>query len=338
MMSVKRSFKILLSVIITVAIISGMIPEVSYAKGAETKHSTEWMLEIPDDTFVSSVTIPGTHNSGAVNIFPGYFVQCQNQDIPTQLVNGFRYFDFHLAISTDSDGKKRLNFANGIWNARTKFNIFSGKLYFDAVVEKIASFLKAHPSETVIIGVKKERSEDNAREFQQAVLDEINKQPELWYIKNRIPRIGEVRGKIIFARCYTDVTGAVDSGLNFNWTSQDSPEVVPLPYEAHSINMKSTLWVQDRHKYNLENKINAYRDTLTDAQAGGDDFVLNFLSTESTGLFSHPKHFAKYLNSDLLEYKLSSNTSYGVIAVDFANKDIAKHIYNSNFKELDKTE
>lgn len=304
------------------------------AHGAETKHSTEWMLDIPDDTKVSSITIPGTHCSGAKYIFPGYLFKCQSDDIPTQMVNGYRFFDLHLAMHTDKKGNKRLKFVNKGWDCRTSMRWFSKKLYLDDVLEKVYAFLEAHPSETLIFCVTKASDKDDVNAFRDLLYEQINASKDFWYLKNRIPTLGEVRGKIILARTYQDAANKSDNGLNFVWAPQDSDEVPPLPYEANPINSVSTLWVQDRHRFNIENKINAYRDTLSDAQADDDNFVLNFLSTESNGFFPHPKHYAKYINEDFLENQLSYNTSYGVIVVDFGTKEIAKFIYNSNFAEI----
>ena len=36
------------------------------------KSTTEWMQEIDDDTSISAISIPGTHDSAAVHIFPGF--------------------------------------------------------------------------------------------------------------------------------------------------------------------------------------------------------------------------------------------------------------------------
>jgi 1-phosphatidylinositol phosphodiesterase len=210
--------------------------------------------------------------------------------------------------------------------------IFSGKLYFNDVLEQIYAFLQAHPSETVIFSVKDEDPKDDAKEFESLLFSEIRKNRDRWYLHNTIPSLGAVRGKVVLASRFSDVNTYGDTGINLNWESQDNTDPVDLPYEVGSINGTQKIWVQDRYHYNTEEKIDAVRDMIANVQADDTTFTLNFLSTVGDGWMTHPKHYADIVNDALLKTKLYPNTSYGVIIVDFGTKDIAQHIYMSNFK------
>lgn len=302
----------------------------AYAKGNEKKQTTEWMLDIRDDTSLSSITIPGTHASGAQYIFPGFFLKCQSQSVSDQLVNGFRFLDFRLGVEKNDNGDKlRFVYDNGV--CRSKFFIFSKKLYFADVIEQVYAFLDAHPSETVIITIKDEDNEDNSPEFESLLFKEINENKDKWYLKNDIPTLGSVRGKIVLGRRFEDSNLEGNCGLNFMWDDQGGTDAVDLPYASMMINSSCQLWVQDRYNYTTEAKTDAYKEMLEDCQADDSTFLINFLSTRGSGWFRHPKHYAKYINKDLMSTTLYPQTSYGVIAVDFGTRKIAQHIYMSNF-------
>ncbi|MBQ5430498.1 MAG: hypothetical protein IIU28_02450 [Lachnospiraceae bacterium] len=323
------SVVLLVAVVVTGCVGSGAIR--AFAEGAEMVQTTEWMMNIPDDTSLSSITIPGTHNSGSAHIFPGYFLQCQNLSIADQLVRGYRYLDVRLGI--DGRGKKAaLSFKHSIGDCRTKGSIFSKKLYLSQVLEQVYAFLEAHPSETVIFCVKDEVAEDDPKEFENLLFTEINKHRGKWYLGDQIPSLGTVRGKVVLASRFPDANLYGATGLKFDWEKQDNTDPVDLPYEIGSLNNTQKIWVQDRFRYNTEEKIDAVMDMISNVQADDSTFTLNFLSTVGDGWMPHPKHYAQIINEELLKTKLYPNTSYGVIVVDYGTKDIAQHIYMSNFK------
>ena len=65
---------------------------------------------------------------------------------------------------------------------------------FRQVLAELTGFLKAHPTETVILSVKDEvRNED----FSRLVWLDMTKYEDLWFLENRVPSLGEVRGKAV---------------------------------------------------------------------------------------------------------------------------------------------
>ena len=96
------------------------------------------------------------------------------------------------------------------------------------------------------------------------------------------------------------------------------------------INEDEQLWVQDRYRYNVENKWEAFLDDLQNCQADESTFSLNFASTSGSGYASHPKGSAKTINGKLLKTELTPGVSYGILIVDFGTRKLAEHIYRTN--------
>ncbi len=324
---------ILVAAMIFLAVASFLISIVAAEESSDLPEATEWMAEIPDDTPVSCITIPGTHDSASNFIFPGYFLKCQNTSIKEQLENGYRYLDIRLSLDESKDGTVRLKFIHNFGTCKKESGLFKDALYLEDVLEWVYAFLEDHPTETVIFCVKDEGKNDDPASFESLFFDTIDENPDMWYTKNMIPDLSEVRGKIILATRFPDANdeGDLRTGLNFRWEEQNSKEVVELPYVQSMINDDQALWVQDRFKYNVDNKIDAFMDDLDNCQADENTFSLNFSSTSGSGTLSHPKGYAQVINKAVLERELESGTAYGVLIIDFATKELAQHIYSANF-------
>lgn len=305
------------------------------SRAEDTSKNSDWMADIPDDTYLSSVTIPGTHDSATAHIFPSFFLQCQSMGFNEQLEAGYRYLDIRLALdeTTETTDLKFIHSFGTCKKESSFLQLFSDTLHLSDALADVYDFLENHPTETVIFCVKAENSSDDLSLFQQVFFEELDKNPQKWYTENEIPTLGEVRGKIVLATRFDDVTGEGDSrmGLRFHWEEQANKEAVVDNQAVSMINDTNQLWVQDRYKYNVETKWDAISETLENCQAGDETFSLNFCSTAGNGYAGHPKKYARIINKNLMNYEFASQTSYGVIIVDFAKADLAKHIYSSNF-------
>jgi 1-phosphatidylinositol phosphodiesterase len=108
-------------------------------------HSS-WMKDIPDDTPVISLSIPGTHNSCSVGGILG-FTKTQDLDLSDQLDGGIRFLDIRLSHYEDN-----LFVHHDV--------VYMGKCYGD-VLAVCLSFLEEHPSETILMSVKDEGRRDS---------------------------------------------------------------------------------------------------------------------------------------------------------------------------------
>ena len=330
----KRIAKKLLAMGLSIAMIFGFTQGVS-AADAEIA-ATDWMAEVSDDTFLSSVTVPGTHDSGTAYIFPSFFLQCQSLGFYEQLNAGYRYLDIRLALDESEESGTKLKFIHAFGTCKKEssfLQLFSDTLYLEDALDDVYTFLDEHPTETIIFSVKAENKEDDLSVFEDTFFQILDQHPEKWYTQNAIPSMGDVRGKIVLVTRFDDVNGEGEGrmGLPFHWSQQDNTEAVVDTQEVVMVNDTNQLWVQDRYKYNVETKWDAIVESLENCQAGDETFSLNFCSTAGNGYAGHPKKYARIINKKLLNYELSSQTSYGIIVVDFAKENLARHIFETNF-------
>lgn len=88
-----------LALVLSLSVFAGM--DVSSVQAAED-HAEDWMADIDGETMLSSISIPGTHDSATQYVGMRYIFQCQDTSIAQQLVDGYRYFDMRLVL----DGKE----------------------------------------------------------------------------------------------------------------------------------------------------------------------------------------------------------------------------------------
>lgn len=295
--------------------------------------STDWMETVPDDTRLSNMSIPGTHDSCTQNVDMRYIFQCQDAGVATQLIYGYRYLDMRLVLEKRS-GQETLVLKHNIARCKVSDSPFSRTLTLADVLKDVYAFLDEHPSETVILCMKAENSKDDVADVQSILYEAIDREPDHWYLKNEIPTLGEVRGKIVLATRFDDklAVGSERCGLYFGWADQGDRTVLADPTASSAINGREILCVQDRYNYDTDDKISAIRTCLDNSQAAEDTFFLNFTSTSGSGKIGHPKEYAKRINLDLYDYDWQAGTAYGVVIVDFAPKKIAEKIYQTNFQ------
>ncbi|WP_314175116.1 phosphatidylinositol-specific phospholipase C [Streptomyces winkii] len=142
-----------------------------------------WMSLLPDAALLRELTIPGTHNSGARH--GGPWTECQNTAIADQLASGVRFLDIRCRLFEGS------------------FTIHHGPSYqhlnFDDVLGACRDFLASHPSETVLMRVKQEYSEESAERFR-AVFDDYldgHGWRPLFQLDAALPDLGSARGRVV---------------------------------------------------------------------------------------------------------------------------------------------
>lgn len=295
--------------------------------------AVNWMENIPDETKLSSMSIPGTHDSCTQNVDMRYIFQCQDASIATQLKYGYRYLDMRLVLEKRS-GQETLVLKHNIARCKVSDSPFSRTLTLADVLKDVYAFLDEHPNETVIMCMKAENSKDDVAAVQKALYEMIDQAPERWYLKNEIPTLGAVRGRIVLATRFDDKlqVGSDRCGLYFGWTDQGDRTILDDPTAGSVINGRETLYVQDRYNYDVGDKITAIRTCLDSSRAADDTFFLNFTSTSGSGAVGPPKEYAKDINLDLYAYEWEAGKAYGVVIVDFGPKKIAEKIYGTNFQ------
>ncbi|KAI0042108.1 PLC-like phosphodiesterase [Auriscalpium vulgare] len=196
-----------------------------------------FLSDVPDDIALSSACLPGTHDTMA---FYGWPVsQCQSVKTPllVQLASGIRVLDIRLSIN-----KGRLMAYHGQYPQRATFMSILTDLY---------DFLTSPGSarETVVVSVKQEDYDNHTPEaFSVKVREEIEAGPggmALWYLKNRIPTLGEVRGKaVMFSRFGVDGSaweGGLE-GIGIHPTNWPDSEKSTFTWECKNTLVQTQDW------------------------------------------------------------------------------------------------
>ncbi|KAI8936362.1 hypothetical protein NX059_006774 [Plenodomus lindquistii] len=173
-------------------------PHLTIHSNHQTKYAT-WMADLPDTIPLSALSIPGTHNSHThYRALPS--VRCQHVDIKAQLENGIRFLDIRLqpAHSTDTT-KKDLYLVHGAFPVS-----LTGPKYFEPVLQICYDFLSAHPSETILVSLKREGVGSSTDEHLAHILEKhyITPHASQWYTSPTLPYLGAARGKLVLIRRY----------------------------------------------------------------------------------------------------------------------------------------
>lgn len=179
-----------------------------------------WMAALSDGLLLSQLTIPGTHDSGAVRgdrPIVDDISQCQYMTASEQLNAGIRFFDLRL------DGNLKVNHGG----------IDEGTTLADWCTA-IGLFLAQQPKECVILSIDCTDKTDGST-FQEAVANKLasfsrTNQPTGGFdcfTDNRIPKLGEVRGQVVILRRF-NYNGAYGWACSANWTHGTTPFQIAL--------------------------------------------------------------------------------------------------------------
>lgn len=155
-----------------------------------------WMQELKDNTLLSSLSIPGTHNSPTCHFAPPS-VRCQAVGPREQLQNGVRFFDLRVQpLYPEEPEKDDLALVHSVFPIS-----LTGNKYFRDLMDEVNEFLDNNPSETLIICLKREGPGEHTDEQLSRILRDHYITPESrWYTEPKIPTLGEVRGKVVLMR------------------------------------------------------------------------------------------------------------------------------------------
>lgn len=291
-----------------------------------------WMNNLSDNTLVSDINIPGTHDSCTCSVQFSFIAKCQKWDITRQLNAGIRYLD----IRVEKDGK-RLKLVHDIADCKNSENK-SKKLLLDDVISDCKSFLFEHPSEAILLSYKRDDGANQEETFDTFFENYLENEP-IWYKENRIPTLKEARGKIVLLNRdnvdksnedYTDF----NTGINLStWVYQK--ENVERIYETAELLSRNgsitgkAFTVQDLYGLTPQKKWALAVLPFLKNPPEADNILITFFSCGS--LFYNPKRSAKYINKKLTNVALEKGKKYGWIILDYPTEKFIKEIINSNF-------
>ena len=326
----RRILVFLLVLILLAAAAFAGTPMTETVEAKTADRSADWMADLDDGLRLNEIVLPGTHDSATQYVQLAFFSRCQALSVGEQLEAGFRYLDIRLGFDNARDMKTwELKLMHGFTSCKAGPLPWGESLYLDAVLEQCYAFLKAHPTETVVFAVKQEHGDESVTELETWLNTYLKQNEDLWLLTDQLPTLGEARGKLVLLRRYEDEAGlGAEAGIPLLWPNQNGHEDVTKHTEMTD-NGSCRLWVQDRYEYGAEDKWTAFVNGLKEPAIGADDLSIHFLSTKGTLAYGHPYYFARTLNARLKE--LPTEELRGWIVIDFADADLAAHIWSANF-------
>ncbi len=300
------------------------------------EYSSRWMGDIDDNTLLSSVSIPGTHDTGALRIGGIYDLgTTQDHTIKQQLQAGVRFFDIRL-------GNKRGKLE--VYHNFLKQGITCEQLFDDC-----REFLQNHPTECILMSIKQEHGDS----ITDTLVQKIKQEPELWYTRYAVPTVGEVRGKIVLFRrfdCEEEMGVNLRSGMPNKIKTQISPKwnnglyrKNMYPYESgfRDFDFGVHCFVQDYYNLRIKSNIVEGWKAIVDCfeyakSADKDTYVINFTSCYYNLSANIPLPNARaaaeamheYLNEYLPKHP---KDDYRIVLFDFVDEELSKSIYLANF-------
>lgn len=280
---------------------------------ALTAALNSWMTDLPDNTSLAQISIPGTHDAGARFEPVAGTAKCQDLTIAQQLDAGIRFLDVRCRHIDDA------------------FAIHHGAIYqnlnFQDVLNACKSFLNNHPEETIIMCVKEEHTpSNNTRSFEQTFDSYVAQEPGRWYLSASVPNLGAVRGKIVLLRRFG--ASSTPKGINATNWADNTTFSISTP--------DANLRVQDQYVVpDNDDKWDGITSLFTEAAGSTNNTLyINFTSGYRSLIFGIPSitTVSNNINPRINTY-FTSNTSghYGIIPMDFANSTRAQLIVDTNF-------
>ncbi|KAJ5606158.1 hypothetical protein N7510_008939 [Penicillium lagena] len=298
-----------------------------------------WMHELRDDTLLSALSIPGTHNSPTCHTAPPS-VRCQAVSPREQLENGVRFFDIRVQPEAPEDPSK-----DGLILVHSVFPIsLTGNKYFRDLMKEVNGFLERNPSETLLISIKREGpGKATDQQLCRILHDHYARPDSRWYTKPKIPTLGEARGKIVLIRRFglqDKLKGENDGhgwGIDAGGWADNTP---------HAMTPSGQLCIQDFYEVsdtqNIDKKIKFVNAQIDRASAccypfgalqgpgatKAHPFYVNFLSASNFWKTdTWPEKIAAKLNPAVTNYICSRHDendrdcSTGILVTDWCGLD-----------------
>jgi 1-phosphatidylinositol phosphodiesterase len=270
-----------------------------------------WMGSLDGRQSLSRLSIPGTHNSGAL-YEPVYGTsKCQDLTISDQLAIGVRYLDIRC---------RHVDNAFAIYHGP-----ISQHLTFAAVVTACIDFLADNPTECVVMSVNEESIPSrNTRTFEQTFAAYVAEHPQRWELSTTIPTLDVARGKIVLLRRFP--ADSYMKGIEASWWPINTTFTIAGP---------ANLKVQDQYIVpdNFA-KLGAIRSLYDEARSANDEILyLNYTSGYRRGLLGFPdiRVVSDFINPAVSQYfNVSSRGRFGITVTDFVDKATCALIIATN--------
>lgn len=333
-----------------------------------------WMKYVDGNKYLDELSIPGTHDSGTCSVDNDTEPQssqakCQQDYIPTQLLEGVRYFDIRLGKGENP------GIDHGACYLLKKDGNF---MHLSDVIGYFNTFLSENPTEALIMLVSRGNDEATNESLTTALGKVFDENPDLFYTSSRIPTLGEVRGKIVLLRRFGLAGNSVSShtwGLDLTqWDDKiaahtDSTSMCLVRDERGFEAVGETgdeepyctkVYAQDHYECTGTDKIGwvdmALQETTKLARIMVDvedndgakvkvlehSWCISYTSCTNYKQGSNPFTAARVVNEHLYKSQYINSTGnestkedclkhIGIIASDFVDAALARSIYQRNY-------
>lgn len=328
-----------------------------------------WMSHVEGNKYLDELSIPGTHDSGTCSVDNDTEPQssqakCQQDYIPTQLLEGIRYFDIRLGKGNDP------GIDHGICYLHKKDG---GFMQLSHVIGYFKTFLNENPSEALIMLVSRGNDEATDESVTTAFANVMGNNSDLFYTSSHVPTLNEVRGKIVLLRRFKLAGDSVDGhtwGLDLTeWDDKikaHSGKSMCLVQDARGFEAAGNagakepyctkVYAQDHYDCTGSSKIdwvdmalNAAPDLKrspvditaedgTTAQVTERCWFINYTSCTQYNPFTAARVVDEHLykssyinNSGVESTKADCRKHIGIIASDFVDAALARSIYQRNY-------
>lgn len=331
-----------------------------------------WMSHVDGSKYLDELSIPGTHDSGTCSVDNDTepqtsLAKCQQDYIPTQLLEGIRYFDIRLG-KNDKNGDPGID--HGICYLHKKDG---GFMQLSHVIGYFKTFLNENPSEALIMLVSRGNDEATDESVTTAFANVMGNNSDLFYTSSHVPTLNEVRGKIVLLRRFKLAGDSVDGhtwGLDLTeWDDKikaHSGKSMCLVQDARGFEAAGNagakepyctkVYAQDHYDCTGSSKIdwvdmalNAAPDLKrspvditaedgTTAQVTERCWFINYTSCTQYNPFTAARVVDEHLykssyinNSGVESTKADCRKHIGIIASDFVDAALARSIYQRNY-------
>lgn len=297
---IKYATLIILSIILT------LVAVIPMQKGRADR--SDWMADLEDDASLNSLTIPGTHDSGALHSLAEISGKCQSLSVEEQLKIGVRFLDIRLQL-VDNELKVVHSFVDQLTD-------------FEDVLDDLVAFIRNHEGEFLIVSIKEDASPKRSdRAFADVLEEMLLSYPEINTERALPEKVGEARGAIHIVARYKNST--IGLPCYDGWKDDDTFVL-------------GDIYIQDNYRVsNAEEKIADIRSTYSVAMEKNHALVLNFTSCYLETCF--PPIYAGLpahkINRDTQKALLNEyDGPLGVLVCDFMTAELADAIIGRNFR------
>lgn len=320
-------------------------------------YSDAWMKDLPDDAYLSSINMPGTHDTGTAAAVQDAIpclslTSCQSYYYDEQLSVGARAFDIRCNAQKDKASPSDVNIIHGsqLWKC---FDRDGSNLTLEDILSESKKFLQKYPSETIVLTVKPDAGSTEG--LARAIGSFIKNNGDFVWKGSGTPSLGEARGKIVFVRRYTIDTNKYDpsdDGLQTAWFGPDLSDWDSHDYSAQKYAVKIyphsgstaddpniSFYVQDAYSTTAGKKWEYITGTMKQTTGNdpshaipADSWIYNYTSA-ATGF---PLGLTRDINPRLAKDDASDGAGYidnrrlGMVMLNFINGPLSKLIYETN--------